>query len=249
MDPRLSPLWRRWDVLVEAALVGLAFVPGVERKGVDLAELPDRAMDALGWMLLLAQGATVALLQRRPAARLAVVGSAFGAYQLLGYPTTFAALGLLVCVVGAGALVRPSPTSDDRVRGRRLCASLQCVDVGRLTGIPAGPRRLRIAAGVVAGGWRLAAQSCSGSTASECGSRARCRPGGALTHRQGTARCDHASRDRDGGAGRCRAVRSERERTNEDDARHDRRDGKSRAHRSSRPPRRVGRGGGCITRR
>ncbi|WP_305685542.1 sensor histidine kinase [Microbacterium sp.] len=102
----MSPLWRRWDVLVAAALVGLAFVPGVERQGVDLAELPDRAMDALGWMLLLAQGATVALLQRRPAACLAVVGSAFGAYQLLGYPTTFAALGLLVCVVGAGALVR-----------------------------------------------------------------------------------------------------------------------------------------------
>ncbi len=106
MYPRMSSLWRRWDVLVAAALVGLAFVPGVERQGVDLAELPDRAMDALGWMLLVAQGATVALLQRRPAICLAVVGSAFGAYQLLGYPTTFAALGLLVCVVGAGALVR-----------------------------------------------------------------------------------------------------------------------------------------------
>lgn len=106
MDPRLSSLWRRWDVLTAAALVGLAFVPGVERQGVDLAELPDRTMDALGWLLLVAQGATVAMLRRWPAVCLAVVGSAFGAYQLLGYPTTFAALGLLVSVVGAGALVR-----------------------------------------------------------------------------------------------------------------------------------------------
>jgi signal transduction histidine kinase len=106
MNPRLSALSRRWDVLAAAALVGLAFVPGVERQGVDLAELPDRAMDALGWVLLIVQGAAVALLRRWPVVCLALVGTAFSAYQLLAYPTTFAALGLLVAVVGAGALVR-----------------------------------------------------------------------------------------------------------------------------------------------
>lgn len=106
MDPRLSSLSRHWDVVVAAALVALAFVPGVERQGVDLAELPDRGMDALGWMLLVVQGAAVAFLHLRPVVSFAVVGTAFGAYQVLGYPTTFAALGLLVVVVGSGAFVR-----------------------------------------------------------------------------------------------------------------------------------------------
>jgi len=106
MDERLSSVWRHWDILTAAALVGLSFVPGVERQGVDLAELPDGAMDTWGWVLLIAQGAAVALLRSRPALCLALVGTAFAAYQLLGYPTTFAALGLLVAVVGAGALVR-----------------------------------------------------------------------------------------------------------------------------------------------
>ncbi|UOE44065.1 sensor histidine kinase [Agromyces larvae] len=103
---RFSAVRRHWDVALAVALVALAFVPGVEHQGVDLAELPDRPMDALGWTLLVAQGAAVAFVRRRPVASLAVVGTAFGAYQLLGYPTTFAALGLLVAVVAAGALAR-----------------------------------------------------------------------------------------------------------------------------------------------
>ncbi|MCM3659892.1 histidine kinase [Georgenia satyanarayanai] len=106
MDARPAPLGRRWEVLLAVALVGLALVPGVERQGVDLAELPDRAMDPVGWVLLVAQGAAVGLLRRWPPAGLAVIGTAFGAYQLLGYPTTFAALGLLVALVAAGALTQ-----------------------------------------------------------------------------------------------------------------------------------------------
>lgn len=105
MVPEVRPSSRRWDVLLAVALVGLAFVPGVARQGVDLAELPDRLMDATGWVLVVAQGAPVAALRRWPAWSLAVVGTAFGAYQLMGYPTTFAALGLLVALVGAGALL------------------------------------------------------------------------------------------------------------------------------------------------
>lgn len=106
MDARLSSLSRHASIVAAVALVGLSFVPGVERQGVDLAGLPDRSMDVLGGVLLVAQGAAVALLRRWPAICLALVGIAFGAYQLLGYPTTFAALGLLVAVAGAGALVR-----------------------------------------------------------------------------------------------------------------------------------------------
>lgn len=97
---------RLWDVLIAIALVGLAFVPGVERQGVDIGELPDRPLDGIGWMLLIAQGAGVALLRRWPTVSLAVVGVAFFLYQSMAYPTTFAALALLVVVVGAGALIR-----------------------------------------------------------------------------------------------------------------------------------------------
>jgi signal transduction histidine kinase len=106
MDTWVQSLRRHWDILLAVALVGLAFVPGVDRQGVDLAELPDRTMDAVGWVLLVTQGAAVALLRRWPVVSFVAVGVAFAAYQLLGYPTTFAALGMLVTIVGAGALVQ-----------------------------------------------------------------------------------------------------------------------------------------------
>lgn len=104
--PALSPLRRHWNVLLAMALIGLAFVPGVAQQGVDLAELPDRAMDTLGWSLVVAQGAVVGLLRRWPGWSLILGGAGFATYQLLAYPTTVAALGLLVIVAGAGALAR-----------------------------------------------------------------------------------------------------------------------------------------------
>jgi signal transduction histidine kinase len=96
---------RGWPALVAAALIGLAFVPGIERQGVDVAELPDRPLDALGIVLIFALGAPIALLLRWPAVALTITGAAFCAYELLRYPTTFAALGMLVAVVGAAALL------------------------------------------------------------------------------------------------------------------------------------------------
>lgn len=76
-------------------MVALAFVPGIERQGgVDLAGLPDRPMDAGGVILIVSMGAPIALIRRWPLATLLIVsGGAFCAYQLLAYPTTFAALG------------------------------------------------------------------------------------------------------------------------------------------------------------
>jgi signal transduction histidine kinase len=102
----VQALRRHWDIPVAIALVGLAFVPGVDHQGVALAELPARAMDAVGWVLLVTQGAAVAMLRRWPVASFVTVAVAFAAYQLIGYPTTFAALGVLVTVGGAGALVQ-----------------------------------------------------------------------------------------------------------------------------------------------
>lgn len=94
----------RWDAVVAAALILLSFVPGVAQQGLELAGLPDRPLDPGGLCLIVVQGGSVALLRRWPGLALAVCFSAFAAYQLLGYPTTVAALALLVCLVGAGAL-------------------------------------------------------------------------------------------------------------------------------------------------
>jgi signal transduction histidine kinase len=93
---RRPSLAAAWPYAVAAALVGLAFVPSVAPLGIELTELSDRTMDPLGWFLLTAQGALVALAGRWPVASLVTVGAAFIAYQLRGYPTTFASLGLFV---------------------------------------------------------------------------------------------------------------------------------------------------------
>ena len=91
--------------MVAVLLVTLSWVPGVARQGLELGATPDRPLDTLGIVLIVLQGGGVALLRRWPTTALAVVGVTFGAYQLRGYPTTFAALGLLVALVGAGALI------------------------------------------------------------------------------------------------------------------------------------------------
>jgi len=103
--PRLRFIRARWDILLAVALVGLSFVPGVARQGLELAGLPDRPLELLGITLLVMQGGAVALIRWRAGWALAAAGAAFAAYQLLGYPTTFAALGLLVTLVAAGALI------------------------------------------------------------------------------------------------------------------------------------------------
>ncbi len=104
-----------WDILLACVLIVLSFVPGVARQGLELAGLPDRPLDLLGVSLIVVQGSGVALLRRRPAWALAQTGAGFAAYQLLGFPTTFAALGLLFALVGAGALIE---------RNRRMTAAL-----------------------------------------------------------------------------------------------------------------------------
>lgn len=101
------PLARsRWDAVTAAVLIGLSFVPGVAQQGLELAASPDYPLNLLGLTLIVLQGGSVAILRRWPQWSLALVFSAFSAYQLLGFPTTFAALGLLVAVVGAGALLQ-----------------------------------------------------------------------------------------------------------------------------------------------
>lgn len=101
------PLARsRWDAVTAAVLIGLSFVPGLAQQGLELAASPDRPLNLLGITLIVLQGGSVAILRRWPQWSLALAFSAFSAYQLFGFPTTFAALGLLVAVVGAGAMLQ-----------------------------------------------------------------------------------------------------------------------------------------------
>ncbi|MGO2113053.1 MAG: hypothetical protein ACTH31_15720, partial [Pseudoclavibacter sp.] len=92
----LAPV--KWDVLTAVVLVGLSFVPGVAQQGLELAASPDRPLNLLGVALIVIQGGSVALLRRWPTWSLTLTLLAFAAYQMLGFPTTFAALGLLVAI-------------------------------------------------------------------------------------------------------------------------------------------------------
>ncbi|MCA2221053.1 sensor histidine kinase [Nonomuraea aurantiaca] len=101
-----APWSRRADVVLAGMLAGLSFVPGFAHQGVDLADLPDLPLDAVGVLLILAQSLPLVMRRRWPAGCLAVVGGAFMAFQLLRYPTAFAGLGLIVALYSAGAHLR-----------------------------------------------------------------------------------------------------------------------------------------------
>lgn len=96
----------RWELVSAAVLIGFSFVPGMARQGLELASSENHELNALGIVLIVVQGGSVALLRRWPKAALAAAFLSFAAYQLLGFHTTFAALGLLVALVGAGALAQ-----------------------------------------------------------------------------------------------------------------------------------------------
>ncbi|WP_346275515.1 histidine kinase [Pseudonocardia sp.] len=94
------------DTALAVTLVVLSFVPGAAHQGVDLAELPDRPLDASGLLLLLAQSLPLVVRRRWPAVCLTVVCGAFAAFQLLRYPTASASIGLPVALYSAGAHLR-----------------------------------------------------------------------------------------------------------------------------------------------
>jgi signal transduction histidine kinase len=93
------------------ALAAAAALPGSAEYGMSLGGLDLRPVDALAAALVAAQTAPLAVRRVLPGPALAVVGAAFGAWQLQGYPPSFAGLGLLVALYGAGAHVRRGRTS------------------------------------------------------------------------------------------------------------------------------------------
>jgi signal transduction histidine kinase len=70
---------------------------------VILGGLPQRPLDAVGAALVLGQTLPLAWRRSRPLACLGLVGAAFAAHQLGGYPASSAGLGLFVALYSAGA--------------------------------------------------------------------------------------------------------------------------------------------------
>ena len=91
------------DSVLAAGLAVLAFAPALSKVGAQIGDLPSRPADVVSVALALAQALPLAVRRRFPAAVLAVIGSAFAADQALGYPTTFASLGLYLALYSSGA--------------------------------------------------------------------------------------------------------------------------------------------------
>ncbi|MFC9796873.1 sensor histidine kinase [Streptomyces sp. NPDC127584] len=91
------------DFLVALALTVPAFVPNSSRIGGQIGDLPQQPQNALTLVLVLAQILPAAARRRWPASTLAVAAVAFAVHQALGFPTTFASLGLYLTLYSAGA--------------------------------------------------------------------------------------------------------------------------------------------------
>ncbi len=102
---------RRWhtggdlirDAAFAAAFTVLGFLPVLAVDGVLLGHLPVHRGGAAAVLLGLAQCLPLAIRRRSPALALGVVACAFAAYQLLGYPSSFTSVGLLLALYAAGA--------------------------------------------------------------------------------------------------------------------------------------------------
>ncbi|CCH32694.1 histidine kinase [Actinosynnema sp. NPDC047251] len=98
---RLTPSTK--DSALALVLTALAFVPTVSTIGPQLGDLPRRPVDALAFVLVIAQAAPLAIRRRMPAGCLAVIGTAFALHQSFGYPDTIAGIGLYLALFAVGA--------------------------------------------------------------------------------------------------------------------------------------------------
>ncbi|WP_433607427.1 DUF7134 domain-containing protein [Dactylosporangium sp. CA-139114] len=96
--------WERLqDPVGAGGLLVVALVPGMSGIGADLPEFPDRPLDALGWFLVVALCAPLAVRRRWPAACTVLTAVPFGLYQCLGYAHSAATLGFPFALYALGA--------------------------------------------------------------------------------------------------------------------------------------------------
>ncbi|WP_460406476.1 sensor histidine kinase [Actinophytocola sediminis] len=91
------------DSVLTAAVTVLAFVPTLAHIGPEIGDLPAREPTGVGVVLTLAMCLPLVVRSRLPAVCLSVGGTAFAIGQVLGYPDTFAKMGLLLALYAAGA--------------------------------------------------------------------------------------------------------------------------------------------------
>lgn len=84
-------------------LAVLSFAPPLSDLGARLGDLPVHGASAVSVALALAQALPVAVRTRWPSVCLAATGTAFAVHESLGYPPTFASLGLYIALYSAGA--------------------------------------------------------------------------------------------------------------------------------------------------
>lgn len=81
----------------------LSFAQPLSRIGAQIGDLPPRSAGAASALLAVGQALPLAARTRWPALCLAVVGISFAVYESLGYPSTFASLGLYIALYSVGA--------------------------------------------------------------------------------------------------------------------------------------------------
>ena len=99
---RSGNTWRQ-DSVLAVALAAVAFAPPLAANGVALSELGHHRLGIAGSLLSVAQALPLAARRRWPGWTLTVVGAAFGIYQIAGYRSTFASVGLFLALYSAGA--------------------------------------------------------------------------------------------------------------------------------------------------
>ncbi|HWG16004.1 MAG TPA: histidine kinase dimerization/phosphoacceptor domain-containing protein, partial [Streptosporangiaceae bacterium] len=99
---RAGSAWMQ-DGVLAVVLAVVAFAPPLAANGVALGELGQHRLGITGAVLSAAQALPLAVRRRWPGWCLAVVAGAFGAYQLGGYRSSFASVGLFIALYSAGA--------------------------------------------------------------------------------------------------------------------------------------------------
>ena len=89
------------DAVLAAVFTVLGFLPPLAANGVQLGQLPGHRAGPLAVVLALAQCLPLVIRRRWPTLCLAIVACAFAAYQLLGYRSSFASVGLLLALYAA----------------------------------------------------------------------------------------------------------------------------------------------------
>jgi len=109
VNARLQDVWRRLpatgrELPPALLLLGASYVPALDAQGTRLGELPDRALDGWGAVVIALQCLPLAVRRRWPVACLALVSVGFALDQLRGYHT-FAGAALAIALISGGAHV------------------------------------------------------------------------------------------------------------------------------------------------